>query len=104
MSQVRRRQFLLAVGAGSLLVSLSALAQQEERVQRIGYFSGSSVQANAAWLVAFRESMPSDKARELLGKLGADPFPGTPESLANFVDSDIEKWGRHVKAAGIEPE
>lgn len=36
--------------------------------------------------------------------IAADPFPGTPESPAKFVDSEIEKWGGHVKAAGIEPE
>ena len=48
--------------------------------------------------------MTSDKARELLVKLGADPIPGTPESLEKFVDSKIEKWGRLVKAAGIGPE
>ena len=48
--------------------------------------------------------MARDKARETLHKLGADPFPGTPESLAKFVDSEIAKWGRLVKIAGIEPE
>ena len=48
--------------------------------------------------------MASDKARELLSKFGTEPFPGTPESLAKFVDSEIAKWGRLIKAAGIEPE
>ncbi len=48
--------------------------------------------------------MTSDRAREYLNKIGAEPFPGTPESLAKFVDSETEKWGRLVKAAGIEPE
>ena len=43
-------------------------------------------------------------AGAVLGKIGADPFPGSPESLAKFVDSEIAKWGRLVKAAGIEPE
>jgi putative ABC transport system substrate-binding protein len=57
MGQVRRRQFLLAAGAGSLWVSLPAFAQQEKRVRRIGYLSGSTVQNNAAWLAAFREGM-----------------------------------------------
>jgi putative ABC transport system substrate-binding protein len=57
MSRFRRRQFLLAVGAGSLSLSLPAFAQQEKRVRRIGYFSGSNVQANVGWLVAFREAM-----------------------------------------------
>jgi hypothetical protein len=48
--------------------------------------------------------MTSDKARERLVKLGADPIPGTPESLEKFVDSKIENRGRHAKAAGIGPE
>jgi tripartite-type tricarboxylate transporter receptor subunit TctC len=46
----------------------------------------------------------TDKARETLKKFGTDPFPGTPESLAKFVDSETAKWGRLVKAAGIEAE
>jgi putative ABC transport system substrate-binding protein len=57
MNKIRRRQFLLALAAGSLSVSLSALAQQDKRVRRIGYFSGSNAQGNAAWLAAFREGM-----------------------------------------------
>jgi putative ABC transport system substrate-binding protein len=57
MSQFRRRQFLLAVSAGSLFGSLQALAQQEKRVRRIGYLSGGNLQNNAAWLAAFREGM-----------------------------------------------
>lgn len=103
MSQARRRHILIAA-AGFAALSRPALAQQAARVRRIGYLSGSSVKSNAARLAAFREGMTSDKARELLGKLGADPFPGTPESLEKFVDSEIEKWGRHVKPAGIRPE
>jgi len=54
---MRRRKLLLAFGAGSLSVFLPAFAQQEKRVRRIGYFSGSSAQGNAAWLAAFREGM-----------------------------------------------
>ena len=49
-------------------------------------------------------SMTTDKAREFLKKLGADPYPGTPESLARLVVSEMAKWGRLIKAAGIEPE
>jgi len=57
MSQVRRRAFMFAVGAGSLLASLPALAQQEKRVRRIGYFSPASLASNVAWLAAFRAGM-----------------------------------------------
>jgi tripartite-type tricarboxylate transporter receptor subunit TctC len=53
---------------------------------------------------ASNKIMTSDKAREYLIKIGAVPFPGTPESLAKFVDSETDKWGRLVKAAGITPE
>lgn len=46
----------------------------------------------------------SEKGREFLKKLGADPYPGTPESLGKLVETEIPKWGRLVKAAGIEPQ
>ncbi len=57
MSKVRRRAFLLAAGAGGLSVLLPALAQQEKRVRRIGYFSTANAQANADWLAGFRDGM-----------------------------------------------
>jgi ABC-type uncharacterized transport system substrate-binding protein len=57
MNQIGRRQFLLAVGAGSKLDSLPALAQQEKRVRRIGYFSVGILQNNADRLAAFRQGM-----------------------------------------------
>jgi putative ABC transport system substrate-binding protein len=54
---MQRRQILSLTAAGLAVLSLSALAQQEKRVRRIGYFSGSTAQGNAAWLAAFREGM-----------------------------------------------
>jgi putative ABC transport system substrate-binding protein len=57
MNKIRRRQFLLAMGAGCLSLSLSALAQQEKRVRRIAYFSFGGAQSQAAFLAAFREGM-----------------------------------------------
>jgi putative ABC transport system substrate-binding protein len=57
MNKIRRRQFLLAVAAGSLTVSLLALAQQERRVRRIGYLTGGNLQNNTVWLAAFRDGM-----------------------------------------------
>ena len=58
MIQVRRRHFPIAI-AGPAALCLPALAQQEQRVRRIGYF---------------------------------------------IVDSEIETWGRRIKAAGIGPQ
>jgi len=57
MSQIRRRPFLLAMGAGCLLASLPAIAQQQNRVRRIGFFTGVNAQTAAAWLAAFRQGM-----------------------------------------------
>ncbi len=49
-------------------------------------------------------AMGSDHAREFLRPLGAEPFPGSPESLARFVQSETEKWGKIVRFAGIQAE
>ncbi len=35
---------------------------------------------------------------------GAEPAPGTPEELTAFLKSDIEKWGKLIRAAGIRAE
>jgi putative ABC transport system substrate-binding protein len=56
MRQVRRRHLLIAA-ASLAAFSLPVFAQQEKRVRRIGYFTGGSLQNNAAWLAAFREGM-----------------------------------------------
>lgn len=48
-------------------------------------------------------SVTTEKAREFLSKLASDPYPGSPESLAKLLVSEIAKWGRLIKAAGIEP-
>ena len=54
---MQRRQMLGLSLAGLAALSLPALAQQERRVRRIGYLSGSSAQANAGRLAAFRQGM-----------------------------------------------
>jgi tripartite-type tricarboxylate transporter receptor subunit TctC len=35
---------------------------------------------------------------------GSEPFTTTPEGLARFQAEESQKWGRVIKAAGIEPE
>jgi len=46
----------------------------------------------------------SSPVRTWLIAQGADPAPGTPEELAAFLKSDIEKWGKVIRAAGIRAE
>lgn len=55
MSQVRRRQFLLAVGAGSLSVLLPALAQQKQF--RVGWISSDSAADGSPFFEAFRQRL-----------------------------------------------
>ena len=50
------------------------------------------------------DAMAGDKGREFLLKIGSDPLPGTPESLAALVASEIPKWRRLAQDAGIEPQ
>ena len=56
MRQVRRRQLLIAA-IGLVTPSLSALAQTDRRVRKIGYLSQASARVNAARLAAFRAGM-----------------------------------------------
>jgi len=45
---MQRRQLLSLAAAGLAALALPALAQQERRVRRIGYFSGGSLQGGQA--------------------------------------------------------
>jgi tripartite-type tricarboxylate transporter receptor subunit TctC len=50
------------------------------------------------------EAMNTPSVRERLEKLGAQVVPGeraTPEYLAGFVRSEIEKWSGPIKASGV---
>ena len=46
----------------------------------------------------------SPAVRTWLISQGAEPAPGTPEELTAFLKSDIEKWGKVIRAAGIKAE
>jgi tripartite-type tricarboxylate transporter receptor subunit TctC len=35
---------------------------------------------------------------------GGEPFPTAPDALAKFQAAETQKWGKVIKAAGIEPE
>jgi putative ABC transport system substrate-binding protein len=54
---MQRRQILHLTAAVLAALCLPALAQQEKRVRRIGYLSGSNAQNNPGWLAAFRQGM-----------------------------------------------
>jgi tripartite-type tricarboxylate transporter receptor subunit TctC len=44
------------------------------------------------------------EVRDRLLDLGATPAGGTPEACARFLDAEIEKWGKVVRAAHVTIE
>ena len=55
---------------------------------------------NAEILVA----LTAPELKKRFFELAADPFGSTPEQLAAYNRSEITKWARAIKAAGITPE
>ena len=51
-----------------------------------------------------RLSDSSAAAKTFFDASGAEPWTTTPEELAKFQAAETAKWGRVIKAAGIEPE
>jgi tripartite-type tricarboxylate transporter receptor subunit TctC len=49
-------------------------------------------------------ALQSTEVREKLQGLGADPVGNTPEQYAAFMQSEIAKWAKVIKAAGIKGE
>jgi tripartite-type tricarboxylate transporter receptor subunit TctC len=48
-----------------------------------------------------KESLSSPRLKEVLVNAGADAVGNAPEEFARFFQSEIVKWGKVVKAAGI---
>lgn len=48
--------------------------------------------------------MSTEKARAFMKIANVEPLPGSPESLGKLVESEMAKWGRIIKEAGIEPQ
>jgi tripartite-type tricarboxylate transporter receptor subunit TctC len=45
---------------------------------------------------------PTMKAR--LAAIGGEPLPGSPQAFGRLIAEETEKWGKVVRAAGINPE
>jgi tripartite-type tricarboxylate transporter receptor subunit TctC len=52
----------------------------------------------------FIKTLNSPDIRERLQGLGADPVGNTPEQYTAFMQNEIAKWGKVIKAAGIKGE
>lgn len=52
---------------------------------------------------AVHAALASPRVQELLSRSGTEAVADTTEEFARFLKSEVEKWGKVVKAAGIRP-
>ena len=50
------------------------------------------------------QAMESDAGRENLQTRGLLPYPGSPQMLQELQTRETERWGRAIKAAGMQPQ
>jgi tripartite-type tricarboxylate transporter receptor subunit TctC len=50
------------------------------------------------------DALRSPRVKEILATSGADAVGGSPEALGRFLQSEIAKWSKVVRAAAIKPE
>jgi tripartite-type tricarboxylate transporter receptor subunit TctC len=53
---------------------------------------------------AVRKALAKPEVKDKIAGFAAEPAPGTPEDLAEFVKAQLAGWGKAIKEAGIEPE
>ena len=53
---------------------------------------------------ALRESLNDPDLLKRFAQGGMDPLPGTPEQFSALIRSEMGKWAKVLKAAGIQPE
>jgi tripartite-type tricarboxylate transporter receptor subunit TctC len=52
---------------------------------------------------AMKGTLQSPAIKEKLATDGAEPVGNTPDEFARFLRTETEKWGKVVRAAGIQP-
>jgi tripartite-type tricarboxylate transporter receptor subunit TctC len=53
---------------------------------------------------AINAALKQDDVRARLTKAGIEIQGGTPEQFGSVIQAEVDKWGRIVKEAGIQPE
>jgi tripartite-type tricarboxylate transporter receptor subunit TctC len=53
---------------------------------------------------AMNAALKQEDVRSRLGGAGVEIQGGTPEHFGDVIKAEVEKWGRIVRAAGIQPE
>jgi tripartite-type tricarboxylate transporter receptor subunit TctC len=76
----------------------------------MGYWFGAYVPAGTPEPVVKRlnellvNAVTSPQAKQFYESTGTEPVSSTPQELAGFQAAEAQKWGKIIKAAGIEAE
>jgi tripartite-type tricarboxylate transporter receptor subunit TctC len=54
--------------------------------------------------VTLHKALASPEVKERFAAAGADPFPTTPQELAQLTRGDVERLGRMMADSGIKGE
>ena len=66
--------------------------------------AGTPAPVQAKLTELFHSALKSAAAKAFFESSGSEAFPTSPAELAKFQQAETAKWGRIIKAAGIEPE
>ncbi len=53
---------------------------------------------------AIHAALDSPRTQELLARSGAEQVTGTPEEFGRFLKTEVEKWGKVIRAAGLQSQ
>jgi tripartite-type tricarboxylate transporter receptor subunit TctC len=53
---------------------------------------------------AVAEAGKDPEVRKALADLGIDPSSASPQEMRDYMIRELDKWGRVIKAAGLQPE
>jgi len=93
-----------------LLPELPTLDEAGVKGYDMGYWFAAYVPAGAPAPVVARlhellvAATKSAAAKQFFESTGTEPWTTTSDELAKFQSAEAQKWGRVIKAAGIEPE
>jgi tripartite-type tricarboxylate transporter receptor subunit TctC len=59
------------------------------------------VERLAGW---FNQVNALPETKQFLARQAAEAFPGSPDSMAALMKTEVERWGRYVKLAKIQPQ
>jgi tripartite-type tricarboxylate transporter receptor subunit TctC len=94
----------------ALLPGVPPIAEAGVKGYEMSYWFAAYLPANTPAPVVKRlnellvAASTSASAKAFYESGGSEPFTTTPEGLAKFQVEESQKWGRVIKAAGIQPE